>query len=241
VAKDERKRQKSLAKKKQRENRIRKQANINRNPSAADTVQAMLRGSWYKCIDMEAAGISNLLCIRSTPNGFSACAFLVDSYCLGVKDVTILRDIDIQAAMERSKAGDCSVITPEYALKKIQTAIDEARKIGFEPHPKTALGLKIFEGVDANACEVDFEFGLDGKPMFVPGPFDDNAKIVRVMRKLQELGEGNYHYLVHGGNPTMFSPFEAAGSLDDDDELGEDEYEEDDMVLEAEKVTYKSN
>ena len=49
MAKDERKRQKALAKKKKRETLVRKEANKARNPTPQELVKTMQRGSWYAC------------------------------------------------------------------------------------------------------------------------------------------------------------------------------------------------
>ena len=43
------------------------------------------------------------------------------------------------------------------------------------------------------ACTEDVEFGQDGKPMFVAGPYDD---VEYVMNKLtSEAGEGNFSFI----------------------------------------------
>jgi hypothetical protein len=48
----------------------------------------------------------------------------------------------------------------------------------------------------------EFEFGMDGKPMFISGPYDTEERCERIMRVLeQKRGPGGFNYvaMVSGG------------------------------------------
>ncbi len=188
MAKDERKRQKALAKKKQREIRIRKEANIQRNPSPGEVLRSAVRGEWVACYETEDSGMSSLYCVRSTPSGFIGASFLVDMYCLGIKFTELLRNLDLQALSEHVKDRGAKTVSPAYALKKIQFAIEEAQKYGFPPHPDTEMHLRIFQDVDPTECSDEFEFGRDGKPFYLPGPYESEHRQTEILIKLAESG-----------------------------------------------------
>jgi hypothetical protein len=69
-------------------------------------------------------------------------------------------------------------------------AVAYARELGFEPHPDfagCASHLGPWEG------RSDITFGLEGKPMYIQGPHDNAAQVMRTLRR--SVGDGNYHYL----------------------------------------------
>ncbi|MBE9062172.1 hypothetical protein [cf. Phormidesmis sp. LEGE 11477] len=42
------------------------------------------------------------------------------------------------------------------------------------------------------------EFGKDGKPLYVNGPYDNADKVIKTLEK--SVGKGNYDYLLQGGS-----------------------------------------
>lgn len=224
MAKDERKRQKALAKKKQREIRIRKEANAARNPSPAEVIRSVQQGSWYRCTEMEHDGLAHLICIRKSGNRFGACGFILDTYCVGVKDAYAIREIDLEAANEGLKENDGRIVTPAYAMKKIQFIQEQAAKIGFQPPANLALVMNVFHDVDPATCDNEFTFGKDGKPCFIPGPFDTPAKKMEVIEKLSLLGVGNFTIEsgLENAEAKMEKPATGGASSNDESEAGED-------------------
>ena len=70
-------------------------------------------------------------------------------------------------------------------------AIDYARGLGFEPASDFAAAaghLGPFTGSSA------IRFGHDGKPLFVQGPHDDGARIIRKLE--QAVGADNFHFIM---------------------------------------------
>jgi hypothetical protein len=107
-----------------------------------------------------------------------------------------------------------SDVDPAYARKLLRDTVAYARSLGLEPHPDFAGVEPVFGEISAEACDVSFEFGLDGKPFYIPGPHESAKQIDRRLRHLQErLGDDGFDV-----------------ALDDD---GEDDAD-DDETLDAE-------
>ena len=76
----------------------------------------------------------------------------------------------------------------ELGRQIVYGAIGYARELGFEPHPDFEQAAGYLEPWDGHC---DLTFGLDGKPTYISGPYDDAE---RVMRRLhRSVGAGNYH------------------------------------------------
>ena len=77
--------------------------------------------------------------------------FLVDTYCLGVKDCffTTVSNSDYDNRMTHlTQNEDLERVEPEYALKLIEGAVAYAMGIGFNPHKEYALVKGIFGSID---------------------------------------------------------------------------------------------
>ncbi len=137
-------------------------------------------------------GIGNLIFSRKLPNGnFAVTAFLVDTFCLGVKDAfyAIISSVKyeeyIRARLESGFAGRMQAQPPEYVRKLVEDAVAYARELGFDPHPDYKIARQIFGDVEAAACPVRFEFGCSGKPFYCNGPNDTPAMQRRIFTQLQ--------------------------------------------------------
>lgn len=244
MAKDERKRQKALAKKKKREIKVRKEANKVRNPTPQDLVKAMQRGAWHACYEIDGdSGLHNIFCVRNSSMGPIVCSFLVDLYCLGVKDAAVLKGIDLVKLTEYVNEQDGRTVTPAYVLKLITFAIEEARKIGFEPHRTTAISLPIFFDVDASECKDTFEFGRDGKPTYIAGPFETDFQQFDILNTLSKLGGTNFNFIssltsaeIADGNSFRAYEFVRDDDEDADDFDDYDDFEDDDDSNESRTI-----
>lgn len=137
-------------------------------------------------------------------------SYLVDLYCLGVKDVTVNVNLT-RKRFERSLPELCMLepeaISVELAHEIVYGALEYARKYGFEPHPDfTHLHAdQVLDPPEAHPRTWDVQFGQDGKPLFVSGPYDDERKIRRILQTLESTaGEGNYNYLIGFGDADNF-------------------------------------
>jgi hypothetical protein len=138
---------------------------------------------------------------RQLPDGSVALAlFLVDRYCLGVKNALVaiegrfshdsrMRELNSQfASAELSAAA---------ARKLVEGAVDYARALGFAPHPDYHKAKLIFGDIDARECLQEFEFGKDGKPFFIAGPHDGPARCRQIVNTLvHSRGANGFHFMV---------------------------------------------
>src|SRR5436305_1385402 len=88
---------------------------------------------------LETEGIGSVLFSRELPNGMVAVAvFLVDRYCLGVKDA--LADVLTRSAYETRfvqgmrKEYPASNVSPACVRKRVEAAVAYAGDLGFAPH-----------------------------------------------------------------------------------------------------------
>jgi hypothetical protein len=124
--------------------------------------------------------------------------FLVDLFCMGVKNAIF--DLMPPSMYEVTLTGlELSVelieIPPECARKLVEGAVAYAKDLGFSPHPDYRIACQIFGDIDSNACETGFEFGYDGKPLYVSGPHETPGDIERILNQLERrCGPGGFEY-----------------------------------------------
>jgi hypothetical protein len=146
-------------------------------------------------------GIGNLVFSRRLPDGRIALAmFLLDVFCLGVKNAffTILaREVYDQRLSHWSGPESLKPMPPACFRKLVEGGVAYARELGFSPHSDYAEAQQIFGDVDVTACETHFEYGREGKPLYISGPNETPAQAQRIVEHLMRcLGPDNFHYLV---------------------------------------------
>jgi hypothetical protein len=140
------------------------------------------------------AGMAQVIVIRKESNRYFWCSYLIDYWCLGVKDAMGPKKIDRSTFEEM--LGEISdrfgqefrEITLEQAQAVIFGAIDYAAKFGLQPH-RDFEKAKVFLG-EPGSDYPSIEFGRDGKPFFVAGPYDNAPAIIARLRTT--AGEGNF-------------------------------------------------
>lgn len=147
-----------------------------------------------------ADGIGWLVLARTLPSGLvGASFFLVDVWCLGIKDAffAVMTLQKFKERMNASSQGQPPLvdIDPPAARKLLHDAAAYAGSLGLEPSERFAEAEAIF-GEIPMATET-FPFGKDGKPFFVSGPNDTPTRIRRILDTLvKRVGQGGFHYLV---------------------------------------------
>jgi len=146
-------------------------------------------------------GIGNVVISRRMPNGDIAAAFfLVDIFCLGVKDCfftvipqgTFGQKIDQFVQEEGAEHAE-----PSCTVKLIEDAVAYAEGLGFHPHKDYLTAKGIFGSIDPTTCPKEFEFGKDGKPLYISGPNETQADSERIIATLmRKLGPGGFDYLM---------------------------------------------
>jgi hypothetical protein len=124
--------------------------------------------------------------------------FLLDVFCLGVKDVMfgLLEGEAFDTYMDVTDAASPLVsVDPGYARKLVRDLAAWSQSIGFAPHREFAAVEQIFGDVDADASDAAFQFGCDGKPLYIPGP-NDTAPLIRrrIERLRQFVGDDGFDF-----------------------------------------------
>lgn len=151
--------------------------------------------------DVWTSGIGYIGLSRELPGGQIGFAwFLVDRDCLGVKDVIveILGRFSYGEKLRKVQSRfRTEPMEPAAARKFVEGAVDYAEKLGLPPHPDYHKAKHIFGTIDAGACTETFEYGKDGKPLFIAGPFDTPERCRRILAALaQHCGPGGYDYVM---------------------------------------------
>lgn len=129
----------------------------------------------------------------------SVCSYLVDVYCLGVKNTIGPHVLDRRKLPEfrfqmSHRYADTPLAAPlDLAQHLVFGAIEYARGFGFEPHPDFAAcaeHLGEWQGPSV------IGFGYQGKPLFIQGPNDDAARIMKRLKR--KVGRGGFHLIAPG-------------------------------------------
>jgi hypothetical protein len=197
--------------------------------SLAARVRALAKAPLHGCLLQDGLferGNGTLILARKTGLGSLAVAvFLLDAWCLGVKD-TVFLELDISAyddfVAASEQAAPSVSVEPAYARKLLRELVAYARGIGFEPQSDYAALEALFGDARAEDCEASFTFGCDGKPLYVPGPSDTRQQIRQRIESLRRrLGEDGFDFLIEVE--------EDKGSLEDDDAIEDEDLLEDEF------------
>ncbi len=141
-------------------------------------------------------------------------AFLVDRFCLGVKDAffTQWTEEELQDHLESSLDGGYAVRDGAWGRKFVESAVAYAKSLGFAPHRDHKKAARVFGGVRAADCDEEFTFGCGGKPMYIRGPHDSDAMAQRILNTLRSrFGDDGFDYIL----PAEGASEEADGEDDD--------------------------
>ena len=181
-------------------------------------------------------GIGYAVLVRRGPGGTAAMGmFLLDVYCLGVKDVVMRVESEPSISTMLAQFGENGTrwrnVSPEHVRKLVDCSMGYALNLGLAPHRDCAAAMKLFGDIDASQCAVEFVFGCEGKPRYVSGPNDSTARSNAVIDTLQRTcGPDGFHYVVRVSNPDELPPLEDEWDDDEQMRLDEDESEGDDEV-----------
>ena len=141
-----------------------------------------------------AAGLASVVVAREAGGTkVSACCYLVDTHCLGVKSVIgprRMRPGQLASFVGQVYAayGTAPLEAPiELAQQLVLGAVAFARRLGFEPPDDLAGSVGHLGEWDGRSS---IEFGRHGRPTYVAGPYDDEARVLRTLDR--SVGHGNY-------------------------------------------------
>jgi tetratricopeptide (TPR) repeat protein len=150
--------------------------------------------------DLFESGLGMVFLTRTLPGGeLAISAFLVDTFCLGVKNA-FYRVVSTQEYEQIAQQFDLEKIHPSCLRKLVEGAIDYALELGFKPHSDYAGAARLFGNIEASVCPVRFSYGKDGKPCYISGPDDSPAHSRRILDILKRrLGAEGFSFMTASG------------------------------------------
>jgi hypothetical protein len=144
------------------------------------------------------SGLVGVLVARRERHGaLGVCGYLVDVYCLGVKDVMGPRVVDEPRLGGLVSSFFSAFDRPplaapiDLAQHLVLGSVEYARGLGFEPAADFAAARGHLGSWTGPAA---IEFGRCGKPFFIQGPRDDANRVLRTLQR--SVGSGKYDFLV---------------------------------------------
>jgi hypothetical protein len=146
-----------------------------------------------------------LVARRHRTNRVSVCGYLVDTYCLGVKNALgprVLRGRDLPAFVHVyfdgfEPAGPPLRAPLELARHLVYGGVEAARRLGFDPHADFAAAAGHLGPWTGNSA---ITFGKNGAPFYVAGPYDNAGAVIATLT--ETVGEDNF---------TLVTPVDPAG------------------------------
>jgi len=178
-------------------------------------------GCWIQK-DWQDGGLAVIVIARRQANGNIVFGnYLVDTYCLGLKNTFCNADV-APGEFQRSllprmfeNAGQPVEIAPALAHEIIYGAIEYADRYGFRPQRDFRDSQYVLDLPGEQPRTGHVEFGKDGKPLYISGPYDNADRIVHQLSRT--AGEGNFNYLMQmGGDEEVF--LEEDFLIEEDDE-----------------------
>ncbi|MCX7418553.1 MAG: hypothetical protein NT013_03320 [Planctomycetia bacterium] len=177
------------------------------NPKNWPVISACVTSSlWNQGIGYAAIG-------RRGPQGqVVGVVFLLDTYCLGVKDVVLFADTEwhwheLLGRFEKREQS-WEEASPECVRKLVDGVVAYAKSFGIEPHRDWTDAARIFGEIDASKCPTEFTYGKDGQPLFIPGPYDNAARVNQIMQALSRTaGRDRFDFITPiaaGDSPSDF-------------------------------------
>jgi hypothetical protein len=200
---DPHKHQKKLEKQKAKKKAEQKELARRQSQGMPVRMEASGRAPILHCCCLKAlweVGMGDVLVSRQLSSGNVAfVSFLVDAYCLGVKNIHL--DIVPRAIYDNKiydrllRQGPVQHFKPECARKLVEGTVEYARRLELPPHRDYRVGKLIFGDISVEACPEEFVFGKDGNPFFFAGPHDDAARCREILQTLGRVcGPDGYHF-----------------------------------------------
>lgn len=179
-------------------------------------------GTCYISPSIQEIGLGHVVVTRRHTGGnVSAGCYLVDTFCLGVKDslyqlrMTPYEFSSLMEPLEREGIEECSY---EEAHNWIYGAIDFAEEGGIKPDKSFVLTKYILEEDADDVPLIEYEFGKDGQHFLVVDSELEASKYLPTLRKT--LGD-NFEFMIG----------DELDDFDEDDEEDFDDMEDDDWDM----------
>ena len=145
-------------------------------------------------------GLCTALLSRKLPDGdITVAVFMIDIFCLGVKnaDARIFTPPEYREYFNMLSEHQVFVqFEPACIVKLVKESVEYAKDLGLAPHKDYRKAQKLFGDIDPAECTIDFEFGRDGKPFYVSGPYDSPMRIRKIINQLtKRFGPEGFHFI----------------------------------------------
>jgi hypothetical protein len=156
---------------------------IERLAAASPFGPAFMSAGWRSAEEKDPALVSLILSRALSDGTFVVEMCLVDRTCLGIKNAYVTPPIsraaleDMVDRLQEAHAEGVDEVSPLEAQSVIFHALDYAASLGFAPHRDFVAALV---GTRPEIL-VDTPLARPERPIFVPGPDDDVARIVGVL------------------------------------------------------------
>ena len=230
MARDPRRHQRRLERQKAKDKARRRAIAEQACPDTAKRMQRAALDPILHCFtttDLFEHGMASVFMSRELSNGGVAFAvFLVDMYCLGVKDVafgfTTRGDYDWRVYTKTAREYEIVSLKPAAARKLIEGAVEFAKEAGFPPHRDYRKVKPIFGDIDVNDCTDQFTYGKAGKPFFFAGPRDSPTRCRQILNTLSNrFGPEGFDYALVTSDLASAPAGAYISALDDFDEVEE--------------------
>ncbi len=148
-------------------------------------------------------GIGNVIVTRFKADGRTESGvFLIDVFCLGVKDAFFAEFNSHQVYHDRligriQEESELIPMAAAAARKLVEGAVAWAAQLGFAPAPDYRRAARVFGGLSAAEHQEEFVFGDQGKPLFAAGPNDGPERCRKILAALhRRCGPDGYHYIL---------------------------------------------
>jgi len=165
----------AISSKRQQQKKAKKQLKRKQRTSALKPIQTSRYLSpiiaSYVYRDIWQKGIGTVLIVRRLPNGNLLLAnYLVDTWCLGVKDAFV-REVSRAMLEQFLSQQPMEPQSPEYCKALVMGAIEYGKTNGLNPNIDKK-SKQMIAGIKYTPDQYQFEFGKDGEPFYINGPYD---------------------------------------------------------------------
>ncbi|MDD4971312.1 MAG: hypothetical protein PHT07_17925 [Paludibacter sp.] len=191
----------------------------------------------YECLvnaEWEKSKMVTVIVARVHANGnITAGVYLVDLFCLGIKDTTYMFNISLPGYKDQiNKMVNIQAIPVSYELAHniVFAGLDYAAELGLNPRKEfTSLTRYILEEDTDDVELIEIECGRNGRPFYIQGQYDSEQMVKKVEGQLERaVGKGNYDVIRTTEIDNLSDEY-----LDEDFEDEHDEFS--DMTFEEKK------
>jgi hypothetical protein len=180
---------------------------------------------------------------KHSNNNITACLYLIDLLCQGVKDTFWYFNIPVSGYNEIKEEIKIKLELEEvnYVLAHniIFAAVDFAEEYGFYPHRDFTSITKFMLEEDTDDIElIDIECGMEGKPAYMRTSNHTKAEAERIIAKLEKNAcPGNY-FIIDETDEFLSESDGEAEDEDDDDDYDDDPFNFRELSFEQRKTLF---